>query len=37
VKIDDASEMMKSRPKFYTVLKEVKEKGIHLVSRRDAP
>ena len=37
VKIDDALELMKSRPEFYAVLKEVKEKGIHLVSRTDAP
>jgi diphosphoinositol-polyphosphate diphosphatase len=36
VEIDDAIELMKSRPEFYDVLKEVKEKGIHLVSRTDA-
>jgi hypothetical protein len=34
VEIDDALELMKSRLEFYAVLKE---KGIHLVSRADAP
>lgn len=29
MKIDDAIEMMKSRPEFHAVLKEVKEKGIY--------
>jgi len=29
--IDEAIEMMKSRPEFHAVLKEVKDKGIHLV------
>lgn len=32
VEIDDAIEMMKSRPEFQAVLKEVKEKGIHLMT-----
>lgn len=31
VEIDDAIEMMKSRPEFQAVLKEVKEKGIHQI------
>jgi diphosphoinositol-polyphosphate diphosphatase len=29
MEIDDAIEMMKSRPEFHAVLKEVKEKGVH--------
>jgi diphosphoinositol-polyphosphate diphosphatase len=37
VDIDDALELMKSRPEFHAVLKEVKEKRIHLVCRTDAP
>ena len=32
MEIDDAIEMMKSRPEFHAVLMEVKKKGIHLVS-----
>jgi diphosphoinositol-polyphosphate diphosphatase len=36
VEIDDAIEMMKSRPEFHAVLEEVKNKGIHLVCTTDA-
>ena len=32
VAIDEAIEMMKSRPEFQAVLKEMKEKGFHLVA-----
>ena len=34
VEIDTAIEMMKSRPEFYQVLIEVKEKGYHLKPHR---
>ena len=36
VEIDDAIEMMKSRPEFQAVLKEVKQKNIHLMTPQDS-
>jgi hypothetical protein len=35
VEIDDAIEMMRSRPEFQAVLKEVKQKNIHLMTPQE--